>query len=251
MNRSSILTNFPGFAPARMPQDVTVFYDDFQGASWSDTDHAARWLYTAVAGGAALASLDMTDATPDELGGVLSITTVATADDGANLQVTGESFITTQDEKLPLYFEARLQVQDVSNCDALIGLSATDTEIITTNPVDFIGYKLESGTLYAETAEDSTEELTDCSITETDSDWIRVAFYFDGDDTITFYVDDDDDGDFDYVASRTLSTSTDDVPEDVGLTPTIEVITGTTASAEVALFDYVFCAQQRYNSTLA
>ena len=241
--------DFEGFQNARNPQDVCVFLDDFVGASWSTTADAAIWNETLIATQASTgACLDGTDAAQDEACGALKVTTDASADEGDNFQVNGEMFHLENDTGLPLYFEARINVQDVSNLDCFVGLSVTDAEIITGGVTDRVGFELASGTLSAITEKDSTQETTDTAITETDDQWVRVAFFFDGTDKVIFSVDDDDDGVFSYVCTRDIDTSTDDVPNDMMMTPTIEAITGTTATAESMYVDYVLCMQARYHA---
>jgi len=119
--------NFEGFLNARSPMDVVEFLDDFMGPSASiepdsdmvtdGTSPGGPWTYTAVAGGSALAIVDATYTAKSTLGGILRVTTVGTADDGANLQVAGQHFLIDQDCGLPLYFECRFRTADVSNTD--------------------------------------------------------------------------------------------------------------------------------------
>ena len=265
-NKVSLPLNFEGMINARVPGDVFYFFDDFMGCTWSvqndenssaATKTSAPWLLTFVSTQVAASTPVAVDAVynyPSTLGGMLRITTDATADEGVNLQVQGTAFAIDEDIGLPLYFETRFRTADVSNTDIAIGLSAVDTEIITTGADDFVGFLLEEGVLYAHTAESSNEKNTDTAITEADgaattnAGWVRGAFYFDGDNTVSFFVDDNDDGEFDFVVSRTVSTGTDYIPDDQALTPTIEVICGTTYTAETADIDYVFAAQQRYHA---
>lgn len=265
-DHSSLPVNFEGFINARQPQDVFTFFDDFMGPSYSvdadtvsltTTTAALPWTYTAVAGGVTVASCSQVDATYNmlsTLGGVLRITTLASPDDGGNFQVTGTPFVIDADCGLPLYFETRFRTADVSNTDFCVGLSAVDTEIITTGADDFVGFNFESGVLYTHCAESSKEYSVDTAITEADgaaasnAGWIRAKFIFDGKDTVSFYVDSNDDGEFDFVNSVTVSTTLHYLPDDVTLTPTFEVITGATYSAETFDIDYVYCAQQRYHA---
>lgn len=249
MDKASILTNFPGLAAARTPQDVAVFFDDFLGQSWNEgtgTAEAGPWLYTNVGGGAVLTGAAGTDDAEDEAGGLLSVVTVASADDGANLQVSGTSFHMADD--YPLYFETRLNVSDVSNADMFIGLAVADTAIVGDAVTDRVGFELVEGVLSAISENTNVQKTVGTDITETDDDWIRLAFLWDGDDKLTFWVDTDDDGCFDKEVTTLLaSTTAHYVVQDMMMTPTIEVITGTTASAATLLVDYVLCAQQRFH----
>jgi hypothetical protein len=249
---------------ARNPQDVFVFFDDFLGCTYAlDQDDVSlttttagqTWVYHAAAGGGATAELvDASYNYLSTLGGVLRVTTIASPDDGGNFQVNGTPFVIDADCGLPLYFEARFRTADVSNTDYCVGLSAVDEEIITSGADDFVGFLLESGVLYTHCAESSKEYSVDSAITEADgaagsnAGWVRGKFTFDGNDKVSFFIDDDDDGEFDLVNSVTVSTTLHYLPDDVTLTPTIEVITGTTYSAETFDIDYILCAQQRYHA---
>ncbi len=251
-NRAGILANFPGVAGANMPQDCFVFYDDFLGISVSSTADLAVWNQTLVAQAATgVAIVDMGDTDFDESGGILSITTEATADDGDNLQVNGEAFHIKAG--YPIYFETRIANQDISDLDFFIGLSQTDPEIMSTGIDDGIGFEGESAVVSAITATGSDEKLTTITplvdkAISTAGGWMRFAFWYDGIDTITFYQDVDDDGTFVIVATRTVSTTADYCPI-VGLTPTIEAINGDTAAADVFWCDYILCAQARYKKS--
>ena len=246
MDRSSILANFPGIAAARLPQDVYVFFDDFLGAQFSSTTDAAIWNQTLIATQATTAAiLDGTNEAMDEAGGILNLVTDATADEGNNLQVNGEAF--GLEAGYPLYFETRINVGDISNVDMFIGLSHTDAEIVTTGLNDGVGFLLEAGVLYAHAAKDSTEKSVDCAITEADDDWIRLAFEYDGADTVRFYVAPSDTNEFTLKTTMLLSTVAHYLPDNEMLTPTIEAITGATATAEKMYVDYVYCAQLRYS----
>ncbi|MHC4890692.1 MAG: hypothetical protein ACYTEO_14645, partial [Planctomycetota bacterium] len=231
---------------ARNPQDVFVFFDDFMGPSASiepdsdmltdGTSPCGPWTLTAVTANSAIGIVDATYTALSTLGGVLRITTVASPDDGTNLQVAGQAFVIDADCGLPLYFEARFRTADVSNTYFFVGLSKVDVEIVTTGMDDAIGFLMESGTLYCSSAESSAEKNVDSAITEadgaatTDAGWVRGKFTFDGNDKVSFFIDDDDDGEFDFITSLTVSTTLDYLPDDQTLTPTIEVITGTTYS---------------------
>jgi hypothetical protein len=261
----SLPVNFEGFMNARNPQDVVVFLDDFLGPSASiepdsdmltdGTSPCGPWTLTAVTANSAIGMVDATYNYLSTLGGVLRITTVASADDGTNLQVAGQAFVIDADCGLPLYFEARFRTADVSNTDFFVGLSKVDVEIVKTGMDDAIGFLLEAGTLYCSSAESSAEKnvssgvtMYDGAATTSNAGWVRGAFYFDGKDTVTFWIDDNDDGEFDFITSLTVSTTLDYLPDDQTLTPTIEVITGTTLSAETFDIDYILVQQQRYHT---
>lgn len=251
-NRAGILANIPGVAGANMPQDCFIFFDDFLGISVSGTADLAIWMQTLIVQAATgVAILDMSDNDFDESGGILQITTETTANDGDNLQVNGEAFHIKAG--YPIYFETRVANQDISDLDWFVGLSQTDPEIMSTGLDDGIGFEGDLGVVSAITANTSDEKLTTITplvdkVISTPGGWMRFAFWYDGIDTITFYQDVDDDGTFDIVATRTISTVADYCP-DVGLTPTIEAINGDTAAADIFWCDYILVAQSRYKKS--
>ena len=251
-NRAGLLANIPGVAGANMPQDCFIFFDDFLGISVSATADLGVWNQTLVSQAATgVAILDMSDTDFDESGGILQITTEATADDGDNLQVNGTAFHIKAG--YPMYFETRIANQDISDLDFFVGLSKVDPEIMSTGIDDGIGFQGETAVVSAITATGSAEKLTTITplvdkALSTVGGFMRFAFCYDGIDTITFYQDVDDDGTFVEKATRTISTVADYVPA-VGLTPTIEAINGDTAAADIFWCDYILCAQSRYKKS--
>ena len=243
MNYASIFTNFPGIAAARIPQDVHVFFDDFY-APLIGAEKATTWLATLVGAGTTHLPLDGTDDDQSLAGGALAVIASATAADGANLTVHGENFQIK--DGYPLYFECRLQCVDASDIDAWIGLTNSDTEIIAGGTTESVGFEIKIASIYY-TSSHTTEAQTDTALDMVDAKFSRFAFFFDGVDTITFYVDLDDDGGFVQVGTKTVSTTAHYVPEDVMLTPTIEIINHATG-AETAYIDYIIVAQQRYRA---
>ena len=251
MDRASMLINFPGLLNCRVPGDAYMFFDDFLTPQWGATTVAVQtnWRLTDIgaAGQGTVGNLVGTDDTPATGGGVISIATLGSAADGCNLQVPGASF--HLEAGYPLYFESRWYITDISNTGFFIGLSVVDAEIITGGVTDRVGFEmLEAGSLTFVTEYNSAQKTTTPDFTEADAAWVRGAFLWDGVDTVKIFIDDDDDGEFEHVGSLTASTTANYVPQDVFMTPTIEVINMATASAETVLVDYVLCAQQRYKS---
>ena len=247
--RCGIPVNFPGFHNAMIPQDVVMFFDDFLSCSWATiangTDEAMTWKSTVIAQAATgLDIIAATDGAEDDAGGVLTITTEATANDGENLQVHGESF--HLDGGYPLYFEARIKTDDVSNLDFFVGLAQTDAEIFTGGVDNRVGVELSAGTLSFVSEDATSQKTTACSITEADDDWIRVAFFWDGLRLIAS-VDTDDNGTFTHQATHIAATEADYVPQAIMMTPTIEAVLGSTATAEIFYIDYFLVMQQRFS----
>jgi hypothetical protein len=236
-----------GMVNPTTPQDIFVFFDDFLSCSWATiangTDEAMKWKSTVVA--QAATGLDImvgTDETPKECGGILTITSEATDNDGENLQCHGESF--ALNSGYPLYMESRWRNGDVSGMDFFIGLSIVDAEILSGGTTDRIGFDMIAGVLSAIAEKDSTQKTVGADVTEADASWMRSAFFYDGDDTVHFYVDDTDNGNFKEIATLNISTTTDYIPDNMNMTPTIEAINGESA-ANVMYVDYVYVAQAR------
>lgn len=245
MNYASILTNFPGIAAARLPQDVHVFFEDFR-APLIGAALATKWLWTAVSGQSAtgLSAFAGTDNVQALAGGILKMLSEATAVDGDNITVHGESFQIK--DGYPLYFEARIQAVVIADSNLWVGLTNSDVDVIEGGVTESVGFEIKAGSIYI-TSSHTSEKQTDTAIDLTAAVFVRLAFFFDGVDTIHFYVDIDDDGDFVYVGSKTVSTTAEYVPENVMLTPTLEHASAGTNSP-TAYADYILCAQQRYRA---
>lgn len=245
MNTSSILSNFPGFANARVPQDLFVFFDDFLGSKISSTTDLQLWDWTDITSTAAVVIANGTDEARDEAGGFLQVTPVASSGDGANLQVNGEAFHFSTGQAL--FFETRVNFQDTSNMEVFIGLSVTDATIFG-GVTDRFGFELSGDVLSVVSEKDSNQKTVDTLITETNNDWIRLAFFWDGVSTVKAYVDTNDNGDWDEeVYTFKTSVTGDYIPDNMMLTPSIEHITGAADEADVLWVDYVYCAQTRYH----
>jgi len=240
-----IPVDFPGFQNARMPRDVVVFYDDFIAGSISTGDIASTWDYTLLTTQATLpALLDGTDGSEDEAGGILNLVTDATVGEGLSLQVNGEMFHLA--DGYPLYFETRVNVGDISNVNFFVGLAVTDVAIIA-GVTDQIGFEMASDVLYAMATKDSNDKTINMNITEADDDWIRLAFFWDGVRYVHFSVDANDDGVFDYKGTLDADTSGHYIEQAMMMTPSIEVNTGATATAERMYVDYILVMQQRFS----
>lgn len=221
-------------------RDTFVFWEDFLGTTLSATDDAASFDIAVGTGTAVIC--DATDAEQEMAGGLVLITVQATASDVVSLIANGESF--NVDAGYPLYFEARFMEVDVSATQLFIGLAQTDTSCIAAlgNGIGFLG----SGTNTLSTSVAlTTANVDDTGIDLADGDWYRVAFYYDGDNTVTFYVKREND-DWQEVNSLKLDVTADYVCEDIMMTPHIEVENGSAdGSADFVYVDYVLAQQVR------
>ena len=248
--KSGIPVMVEGMINATTPQDCFVFFDDFLSCSWAvisnGTDEAMKWKATVVAQAATgLDILSGKDDTPALTGGILSITTEATDNDGENLQSHGEAFGFYTGQWL--YLESRFRVIDADATDVFIGLSIIDAEILSGGVDDKMGFLHKDNVLSSNCEKSGNELSNDLKITEADTLWMRVAMFYDGGDKVYFFVDDTDNGVFQLKDTREISTVADYICDDMNLTPTIEVINDGGA-VEVVYIDYYYCAQQRYSS---
>lgn len=167
----------------------------------------------------------------DAAGGNMLMTCAGNADDGPQIQLTGESF--RLDGQYPLYFGIRFKLLDVDQTDFLAGLCITDTTLLggMTDGVYFQTVD-ESAVLTVEIEKDSTVSSGSIATLEDDT-WIIAEFYFDG-----TYIDSYIDG--------TLQTrlAVTNIPNDEELTVSLALLSGE-ATANTATVDWVRVFQIR------
>ena len=234
-------------------QPLVVFFDDFiagsgieNGGSASATADLGNWLAT------------LTGSTPtaviadDEPGGVLHITTSASDNDSAELQLNGESFKVAAGKDIT--FVARLKftaaAAPLTSIDWFMGLATTDTTVMdgVTEAIGFGSYESATpGLLNAGSANINFF----CGNTMTD--WTTVAAYTTGDSTVD-YVDDtyvtlgfrvvsNTTVKF-YVNGAFVGRSATNIPNGDAVTPTI-CIQNNAAAAKQMQVDYVYVSQVR------
>ena len=107
-----------------------------------------------------------------------------------------------------------------------------------------MGFLTVGTTLYTSVAK-STANLDSISgITIAALTWNRCAIHYDGIDTIKFYFAQNDD-EFVEVNSLSLSKTTDYIPDDIMLTPTLEAEEETGSGSGSMYVDYVLVQQAR------
>lgn len=248
-NMWSMLMDLPGFVGARIPGDVFYFFDDFlKHLDFSDTTDIAAWDVHRVSGqtSTGLSILDGIDDTPALAGGMLSMVTEGTTDDGDSLQVNGEAFHLKAG--YPIYFETRFRVKDVDKASLFIGLCVADEDIITNGVTDKIGILLSGTKFYADAEKDSNAKDVEIPITPSDANFQTFAFAYDGANSVKFFMGTNG-SDLVCYAELHPETIAHYIPDDVMMTPSIEFITEN-AAVETCYVDYVFCAQKRYKLDL-
>jgi hypothetical protein len=222
-----------------MDDFITAYVYD--GGRASTTADRAAWLLTVVDGDSDAAQVF--NVSDDGAGGILADTTNNKANDANYAQLNGESFKTAIGK--PLYFEASVAINDVDKADFFIGLGITDTSPLTTT--DRIGFQVDhDGNVDALVCQDSTESKTDTTVDVADcaavanfaATKVKLAFYWDGVDTVKFYVNDV------LKVTKTDNATTIVIPDDEVLTPTIALLT-TAAQVVTAFVDYVLVVQAR------
>jgi len=118
--------------------DVVKYVDDFVVLPGTDASFDP-WTVTLVEAGTG----ETTVTSGNAGNGTLLITTDDAENDGANLQLNGESF--KLESGKPLYFGARVQsISDATQSDIFIGLAITDTDILG-GVTDSIGFQKVDG----------------------------------------------------------------------------------------------------------
>jgi hypothetical protein len=206
--------------------DVVKYVDDFVTLPVDDTTgDPTAFTMTVVEAGAG----DTTVTSANVAGGALLITTDANENDGANLQLNGESFKLVSGN--PLYFGARLKVSDATQSDFFIGLAITDTDILG-GVTDRIGFeKLDGSTdLKFMLEKDSTETLSAALATVGTANMI-LEFYFDG-TTVEVFVD----------GVSVATPAVTNLPDDEELRVSLQFLAGS-AGAKTCTVDWVRCIQ--------
>lgn len=235
MNPASILVNFPGIAAARTPQDLCVFFDDF--FEYTATD----WTITTEEDGTG----DASEAITDGVGGLLLITNDNLEDDNDIHECKAEAFKLAAGK--PLWFKARVAIDDTGLAEWFIGLTINtgDTivagDMVVTDGVYFVGGPTDVAADYLEarcekgSAEDCTAHVAIVNAT-----YYELAFFFDGVNTVYFYVD----GAFIGKTVESDFASSVNIPD----TEELAVAFGVCNSSGVIrtmTIDYIFVAQQR------
>ncbi|KKK75239.1 hypothetical protein LCGC14_2875690, partial [marine sediment metagenome] len=148
------------------------------------------------------------------------------------------------DQGYELYYECRFTRTD-ADISCFVGLSASDASAIA-GLVNGIGFKTVAAVLNTVCDNAGSTENVDAiaGVTIAALTWDRVAIHYDGVDTVKFYHAQGDD-EFVLVNTLLLSTTTDYVPQDLMMTPTLEAEEQTAAGAGSMYVDYVLVQQRR------
>jgi len=210
-----------GVGAASDPVAVDVYYDEFADF----VGKATAWTITESSAAA-------TEASDTARPTALLITNSGTDDHLVQLQLIGEGFQASSTK--PFWFEARVQVDDATQSDMIVGLCITDTSLVAAMS-DGIYFRKDDGDANIDfvTEKNLTETAADTTSDLANSTWVRLGIWWDG-TTATPYVN----------GTAVTGASTTNIPDDEALTISFAVQNGETA-ARVMKVDYVKVAQIR------
>jgi hypothetical protein len=205
--------------------DVTkahIYFNDF------DNYTAADWTITTTEYGLG----DATEALADEDGGVLLITNDDADDDADFFNKVGESFKFESGKKL--WFEARFKTSDATQTDIVMGLQVTDTAPLDVD--DGVFFQKDDGDANIDFHVEKNDTATSATAITTlaDDTFIRLSFYYNGDDKIFYYAD----------GVALGSSVTTNLPDDTELTISFGIQNGA-AAAKTLSVDYILAAKER------
>ena len=204
------------------PSMYHVWFDDF------DKYTAGDWTITTTEAGAGSA----TEAVGDLDGGVLVITNDNADNDADFFQWASETFKFEAGKKL--FFKSRFKVSDATQSDFVMGLQITDTTPL--DVTDGVYFKKDDGDdnldVYVEKNNTATSSLDVHTVV--DDTYMVCGFYYDGIDSVDFFVDD----------ARMATLAVTNLPDDEELTISFGIQNGA-AAAKVMSVDYIMVAKER------
>ncbi len=231
---------FEGFANPDC-RSVFTFWDDFLSTSLGAAD-AARWLETETEG-TVTNLVDPGDGSQEFTGGMIALVVEATSTDVIAMTAHGEMF--QIDQGYPLYYETRFSISNTGYSGCFLGLAPVGiTTVAFTAPASGqIGFKPNGDKMDIVTVNAGGTNTDTDIVTIADAIWYRGAFYYDGDNTVTFWLATAD-GPFEQIDELKLDTTADYVPQDIMMTPNLTnncFVTG----ASTLWVDYVLVQQAR------
>lgn len=216
--------------------DVQAFKTLTPEALDDTTLDATRYITTVVEDGTGdtVTSVSLT------AGNALTVTTAANEYDGINLQARGEGFKLTVG--MPLYFGAKLAIDDATQSDLLIGLAESKTDLMKTSVAHGVlatgvegafFVKVDGGTvLTGQTYEAGSQTNSATCATAMDTSAHIYEIVWDGVSQLNFYFD-----------GAIIGTFTGTLPNG-DLTPSLNFRAGS-AVARVCEISWIRCFQAR------
>ncbi len=204
------------------PTKFHTYFNDF------DTYVLGDWTITTTEAGTGSA----TEAVTDEDGGVLLITNAAGDNDLDFFNKKGEGFLMETNKQA--YFKARINVSDATQSDFVIGLQITDTTMLAVS--DGIYFQKDDGNadLDFHVTKNGTSTSATAISTVVDATYFTVGFYYNGVDSVTYYVDD--------VRKGALAVT--NLPDDEELTVSFGIQNGEAAVKSMSI-DYILASKER------
>jgi len=210
------------------PTIVHTFFDDFNRYA------AADWVITTTEDGSSSA----TEAIQDEDGGVLKLTNDNKDNDCDYLQLSGDGGSTANEifaleSGKKAWFKCRIAVSDATQSDWLIGLTDIDTTPLDAS--DGIWFQKDDGDTNIDfhVAASSSTSSASAAGTNADATYVELAWYYDGKNTIEYWIDNNLEG-----------TLTADTLPTTELTVTFGIVNGATAAKTMSI-DYIYAAKER------
>lgn len=203
------------------PTKYHTYFEDF------DIYNATDFTITTTEAGSGSA----TEALADADGGVLVITNDDADNDNDWFQLTKETFKFATGKQI--FFESRWKVSNVGDTDVVMGLQLRDTT--PDNVTDGVYFRMRDGVSNLEwlvEKNDSSDYGGDAIVTA--DTYIVTAFYYDGIDSVEFWVDG--------ALQETLGVTY--LPDDEELTVSFGLQNGS-ANARNMSIDYIFVAKER------
>jgi hypothetical protein len=215
-------TDALGMLPIPDPTRLHVFMDDF------DKYLATDWIITTAESQAG----DATEAVANAKNGVLVITNDDRDDDNDFFQHANETFKFTAGKQT--WFKVRAKASDVTQSDLVFGLQITDTAPLAVTDGVFFRKDDGAATIDVFVVKDSTTTTAAAVATMVADTFIELAFYYNGKDSVEFFVND--------VKVATLATT--NLPDDEEMTISFGIQNGA-VGAKVLSVDYILVAEER------
>jgi len=172
-------------------------------------------------------------------GGVLKFTNGDTGGDEVSIHALGAGFAVDAATSRKIWFEIRLNLDDISGTGFFAGLASNnggEEATIIDSAEDVLGFVMATGaspSIMSLLAKGNTETQTDTGIDAADATWMVLSYYFDGNEA-HFYVN----------GSKKVTTSTNLPNDGTILFPAVE-FTSVGTDSDVNYIDYVRVCMER------
>jgi len=177
----------------------------------------------------------------DAVNGVLEIVTEGDDDDNGELTQQCECWKLV--DNYPFYAELRFKLSDADEIDFWFGLITGSAGYFAGPPNDYVVFKIEDGddSLYFSNYADGAGNDTDTGQDLDDDTWYRIAFHWDGEGNLRYFVIEDGDFPQTILATGTITTH---IVQDEELTLGFGIQAGE-AAAKTLSVDYIKASQKR------